>query len=191
MIYIVFSLLFVAKAGNYTPESSVEHPQAVEQLAQEWDLLSHSQLFWRNWLQHRKKRLILIVLTVTLQHGKKYFFSCCQMFHNVTSHRFARAGGDITQTFTYYSRDVGVPEGCNLTCRQINQVGLRRRHWWYVCLFIKASCDIAFKVARERGTIVAGGIVQTAVFKHVKVVNNNVQQWEQLKSLIDSGQARR
>ena len=34
-IYIVFSLLCVAKAGNYTPESSVEHPQAVEQLAQE------------------------------------------------------------------------------------------------------------------------------------------------------------
>ena len=27
--------LCVAKAGNYTPESSVEHPQAVEQLAQE------------------------------------------------------------------------------------------------------------------------------------------------------------
>ena len=41
-----------------------------------------------------------------------------------------------------------------------------------ICLFIKASCDIAFKVARERGTIVAGGIVQTAVFKHVKVVNH-------------------
>ena len=36
--------------------------------------------------------------------------------------RFARAGADITQTFTYYSRDVGVPEGCTLTCQQINQV---------------------------------------------------------------------
>ena len=33
----------------------------------------------------------------------------------------------------------------------------------------QASCDIAFRVAREKGTIVAGGIVQTAVFKHVKV----------------------
>ena len=32
----------------------------------------------------------------------------------------------------------------------------------------QASCDIAFKVARERGTIVAGGIVQSGVFKHVK-----------------------
>ena len=36
----------------------------------------------------------------------------------------------------------------------------------------QASCDIAFKVARERGTIVAGGIVQSGVFKHVKVANN-------------------
>ena len=36
--------------------------------------------------------------------------------------RFARAGADITQTFTYYSRDVGVPQGCTLTCQQINQV---------------------------------------------------------------------
>ena len=51
------------KAGNYTPESSVEHPVAVTQLAEE----------------------------------------------------FARAGGDLTQTFTFYSRDVGTPEGCNLT----------------------------------------------------------------------------
>ena len=36
----------------------------------------------------------------------------------------------------------------------------------------QASCDIAFKVARERGTIVAGGIVQSGVFKHVKVFGN-------------------
>ena len=34
---------------------------------------------------------------------------------------FAWAGADITQTFTYYSRDVGTPEGCELT------VGDRRR----------------------------------------------------------------
>ena len=51
------------KAGHYTSESSVEHPQAVEQLAEE----------------------------------------------------FARAGADITQTFTFYNRDVGTPKGCNLT----------------------------------------------------------------------------
>ena len=53
------------KAGHYTPESSVEHPGAVEQLAEE----------------------------------------------------FARAGADITQTFTFYNRDVGTPAGCNLTVR--------------------------------------------------------------------------
>ena len=28
---------------------------------------------------------------------------------------YARAGGDITQTFTCYSRDLGTPEGCSLT----------------------------------------------------------------------------
>ena len=38
----------------------------------------------------------------------------------------------------------------------------------------QASCDIAFKVAREKGTIVAGGIVQSGVFKHVKVVKKEV-----------------
>ena len=28
---------------------------------------------------------------------------------------FSWAGADITQTFTYYSRDVGTPEDCSLT----------------------------------------------------------------------------
>lgn len=51
------------KVGCYTPESSIEHPEAVENLAEE----------------------------------------------------FARAGADITQTFTYYSRDAGTPEGCKLS----------------------------------------------------------------------------
>ena len=55
----------------------------------------------------------------------------------------------VTQTFTYYSRDVGTPTGCCLTVDQINQ----------------ASCDIARRVAARRNTIVAGGIVQTAAYK--------------------------
>lgn len=112
------------KAGNYTPESSVEHPEAVEQLARE----------------------------------------------------FARAGADITQTFTFYSRDVGVPEGCNLGCRQINQ----------------ASCDIAVRVARKAGTTVAGGIIQTAVYKTVKDTPEGKEEVhrelkEGLEVLIDNG----
>lgn len=85
------------KAGCYTPESSVEHPAAVEALAEE----------------------------------------------------FSWAGADITQTFTYYSRDVGTPEDCSLTCQEINQ----------------ASCDIARRCADKWGTIVAGGIVQTAAYR--------------------------
>ncbi|XP_023327836.1 betaine--homocysteine S-methyltransferase 1 isoform X2 [Eurytemora carolleeae] len=84
------------KAGHYTPEASVENPEAVEALAYE----------------------------------------------------YARAGADITQTFTYYSRDVGTPDDVNLTCGEINQ----------------GACNIAKKIAKEKGTIVAGGIVQTGVF---------------------------
>ena len=61
-VYII-SFLFENQAGCYPPESSVEHPEAVENLAEE----------------------------------------------------FARAGADITQTFTFYSRDVGTPDDCTLT----------------------------------------------------------------------------
>ena len=32
---------------------------------------------------------------------------------------YARAGADITQTFTVSNRDVGTPEGCCLTVRSI------------------------------------------------------------------------
>jgi len=103
------------KAGNYTPESSVEHPRAVEQLGEE----------------------------------------------------FARAGADITQTFTFYSRDVGTPEGCNLTCLEINQ----------------ASCDIAKDISERKGTIVAGGIIQTGVYKTVK--GNPEGKEEVQKELIE------
>jgi len=85
------------KAGCYTPESSVEHPEAVENLAEE----------------------------------------------------FARAGADITQTFTFYSRDVGTPDDCTLTCLEIN----------------KASCEIAKKSSEKWGTIITGGIVQTGSWK--------------------------
>ena len=61
---------------------------------------------------------------------------------------YARAGGDVTQTFTYYSRDVGLPDHCKLTYQEINQ----------------AACDIARGVAEEKGTLVAGAVTHTAVF---------------------------
>ena len=84
---------------------------------------------------------------------------------------FARAGADITQTFTFYNREVGTPKECSLTvsflfldfcclccccccyqCQEINQ----------------ASCDISKKVSSKRGTIVAAGIMQTAAYKAVQ-----------------------
>jgi len=62
---------------------------------------------------------------------------------------FARAGGDVTQTFTYGSTE-GMLEGCRFTPEQINQ----------------AACDIAKQVAKENGTLVAGGITQTKAYTY-------------------------
>merc|ERR1712110_1207769 len=72
---------------------------------------------------------------------------------------FARAGADITQTFTFWAHDDALPKGCKFTCAEINQ----------------AACDTAKKVARERGTIVAGGITQTGTFNPGSSVKSKVQ----------------
>jgi len=58
---------------------------------------------------------------------------------------FARAGADITQTFSFWCHDDSLPKGCKYTCDQIN----------------KSSCDIAKKIAKKYGTITAGGVSQT------------------------------
>ena len=79
------------QANIWTPEASIEHPEAVKQLAIE----------------------------------------------------FARAGADITQTYTFYSDDIKLkarlgPEGP--TCHQINQ----------------SSSNIAKEISRMKSTITAG-----------------------------------
>jgi len=69
---------------------------------------------------------------------------------------FAKAGADVTQTFTFYSTDDWIDTfECSeknkpkkATCRQINQ----------------AACKIAKEVSDEYGTIVAGGITQTETY---------------------------
>merc|ERR1719208_245070 len=43
---------------------------------------------------------------------------------------FARAGADITQTFTFWCHEDALPKGCKFTCDEINQ----------------SACDIAKKV---------------------------------------------
>ena len=70
---------------------------------------------------------------------------------------FAKAGADITQTFTFYSTDdwVGTFEEKDvpkLTCQQINQ----------------GACAIAREVSEEYGTIMAGGITQTETYVTTK-----------------------
>jgi len=96
------------KAGDWTPEASVEEPEGVKMLATE----------------------------------------------------FAKAGADVTQTFTFYSTDDWIDTfDCSekkgpkkATCREINQ----------------AACKIAKEVSKEYGTIVAGGITQTETYLETK-----------------------
>lgn len=58
---------------------------------------------------------------------------------------FARAGGDVTQTFTFWCHEDSLPKGCKFSCDEINQ----------------AACDIAKKVSNKYNTIIAGGVTQT------------------------------
>ena len=62
---------------------------------------------------------------------------------------FARAGADITQTFSFWCHEDKLPKGCKFSVDQINQ----------------AACDIANKVSKERGTIVGAGVTQTGLFQ--------------------------
>ena len=90
---------------------------------------------------------------------------------------FAKAGADVTQTFTFYSTDDWIDtfdcsekgkkkatvliilKRCFITnhililqCREINS----------------AACKIAKDVSKEYGTIVAGGITQTEIYLETK-----------------------
>jgi len=63
---------------------------------------------------------------------------------------FARAGADVTQTFTFWCHEEALPKDCRYSCNQINQ----------------AACDTAKKVANSRGTLIAGGV--TGNFDRIK-----------------------
>jgi len=88
---------------------------------------------------------------------------------------FAKAGADVTQTFTFYSTDDwigtfdtpdGEQEPERLTCRQINS----------------AACKIAREVSDEFGTIMAGGITQTETY----VTNKNKKKvQEELSKAVE------
>lgn len=80
---------------------------------------------------------------------------------------FARAGGDITQTFTFWAHDDALPKDCKYTCSEINQ----------------AACDIAHRVSREHGTLVAGGVTQTGTFTMGKSLKARVQ--EELRKALE------
>ena len=109
-------------SNAWTPESAVEHPDAVRQLALE----------------------------------------------------FARAGADITQTYTFFSDDKrlkewhgeGVP-----SCDQINQ----------------SACKIAKQVAKEKGTVTAGGISMTDIYQTTRNKASTVAELKTAtKALIEN-----
>ena len=89
---------------------------------------------------------------------------------------FARAGADITQTFTFWAHDDALPKGCKFTVSFHPGSSLHVFINPFQCAEInQAACDTAKKVARERGTIVAGGITQTGTFNPGSSVKSKVQ----------------
>lgn len=76
---------------------------------------------------------------------------------------YARAGADVTQTYTFFSDDTrlkdwhgpGIP-----SCNEIN----------------KAACKIAKQVAKEKGTITAGGIAMTDVYQTTRDKKKTVEE---------------
>jgi len=109
-------------ANAWTPESSVEHPEAVRQLALE----------------------------------------------------FARAGADVTQTYTFFSDDKRLKEwhGDKVpSCDAIN----------------KAATNIAKTVAKEQGTITAGGIAMTDVYQTTRNKEKTIAELKtSTKALIEN-----
>ena len=76
---------------------------------------------------------------------------------------FARAGGDITQTFSFWCHEDKLPKGCTFSVDEINQ----------------AACDIALRVSKAKGTILVAGVTQTGMFQAddvVKPTKEKVQQ---------------
>jgi len=62
---------------------------------------------------------------------------------------FARAGADVTQTFSFWCHEDKLPKGCKFSVDQINQ----------------SACDIANRVSATKDTIVAAGVTQTGMFQ--------------------------
>lgn len=62
---------------------------------------------------------------------------------------FARAGADVTQTFSFWCHEDKLPKGCKFSVDEINQ----------------SACDIANRVSASKDTIVAAGVTQTGMFQ--------------------------
>merc|ERR1712029_266799 len=87
---------------------------------------------------------------------------------------FARAGGDVTQTYTFFSDDQRLKEwhGPNVPCcSRINEV----------------ACKIAKDVAKEKSTITAGGIAMTDVYQTTRNKEKTMAELDTaMKALIEN-----
>ena len=92
---------------------------------------------------------------------------------------FARAGADVTQTFTYGSTE-GMLEYCSFTVSlDKNQHQYQLYLAWFQPQQInQAPCDIARQVAREKNTLVAGGITQTKCYTYMEMKDKQLVQSE-------------
>lgn len=79
---------------------------------------------------------------------------------------FARAGADVTRTFTYGSTEERL-EGCSFTAVEINQ----------------SACNIAREVSQSKSTLVAGGITQTMSYTYKEVKYKDIVQKEILNNV--------
>jgi len=87
---------------------------------------------------------------------------------------FARAGGDVTQTYTFFSDDQRLKEwhGPNVPCcSRINE----------------SACKIAKQVAKEKSTITAGGIAMTDVYQTTRNKEKTMAELDTaMKALIEN-----
>jgi len=82
---------------------------------------------------------------------------------------FARAGGDVTQTFTFWCHQDALPEGCAFTCEEINQ----------------AACRIASRVSDSHGTIIAGGVTQCGGIQDERDKPDKAKAQEETRAAIE------
>ena len=79
---------------------------------------------------------------------------------------FARAGADVTQTFSFWCHEDKLPKGCKFSVRPFH---ILNKAFFNVSIQVdqinQSACDIANRVSATKDTIVAAGVTQTGMFQ--------------------------